>query len=70
MLLIRKKGEIQLKKQKYTNEGINDYRIMSKDEKYPNQNNYRGDSLNEHHSIETANIIISENEIGQQNENL
>ena len=42
----------------------------TKDEKYPNQNNYRGDSLNEHHSIETANIIISENEIGQQNENL
>lgn len=64
------KGELKLMKQKSSNEGINDYRIMSKDEKYPNQNNDRGDSLNEHHSIETANILIGENEIGQQNENL
>lgn len=70
MLLIRMKGELKLMKQKYSNEGINDYRTMSKDEKDPNQNNYRGDSLNEHHSIETANILIGENEIGQQNENL
>ncbi len=70
MLLIRMKGELKLMKQKSSNEGINDYRIMSKDEKYPNQNNDRGDSLNEHHSIETANILIGENEIGQQNENL
>ncbi len=70
MLLIRKKGELKLKKQKNTNEGINDYRIMSKDEKHPNENNYRGGALNEHHSIETANILIGENEIGQQNENL
>lgn len=59
-----------MKKQTDKNEGFNDYIITNKVKKYPSDNNYKGDSLNEHHLIETANILISENEIGQQNENL
>ncbi|MBU8878377.1 hypothetical protein BGM26_05165 [Bacillus sp. FJAT-29790] len=37
---------------------------------YPYQNNYPGDSKNEHRTLETANVLIGESEIGQQNENL
>jgi hypothetical protein len=40
------------------------------DGRFPNKNNYPGDSVNEHESIETANSIIAEGEIGQQRENL
>lgn len=40
------------------------------DESASNQNNYRGDSVNEHEKLETANTIIAEGEIGQQRENL
>lgn len=48
------------------NEGV----TIATDGRFPNQKNYPGDSVNEHESLETANIIISEGEIGQQRENL
>lgn len=35
----------------------------------PDQRRVRGDSLDEHTSIETANILMAEKELGQQNEN-
>lgn len=35
-----------------------------------NSNKVTGDSINEHRIIESANILIGEKEIGQQNENL
>lgn len=35
-----------------------------------NKNMVTGNSINEHRSIESANILIGEKEIGQQNENL
>lgn len=38
--------------------------------KYPSQKYEPGDSINEHRAIEIANMLIAENEIGQQNENL
>ncbi|MBP2239780.1 hypothetical protein J2Z40_000333 [Cytobacillus eiseniae] len=41
-----------------------------KDQFFPNDYKYRGNSLDEHHSIETANVLQSEKELGQQNENL
>lgn len=49
---------------------LQEIKNANKAEKYPEKNNYPGDSLDEHRAIETANIIIAENEIGQQNENL
>ncbi|WP_174733121.1 hypothetical protein [Mesobacillus harenae] len=36
----------------------------------PNLRNYPGDSVNEHKNLETANILITGDEIRQQNENL
>ncbi|WP_156416228.1 hypothetical protein [Cytobacillus dafuensis] len=42
----------------------------NKAQKFPNHNNDPGESLNEHRAIETANVLISEKELGQQNENL
>lgn len=38
--------------------------------RFPNKKNFPGDSVNEHESIENANAIIAEGEIGQQRENL
>ncbi|RTR28765.1 hypothetical protein EKG37_16225 [Robertmurraya yapensis] len=43
---------------------------INTDGRAPNQKNYPGDSVNEHESLETANTIIAEGEIGQQKENL
>lgn len=37
---------------------------------YPNLKNVAGDSVNEHKMLEEANIIITGDEIKQQNENL
>jgi hypothetical protein len=37
---------------------------------FPNKKNVPGDSVNQHKDLEEANILISEGEIGQQNENL
>ncbi len=37
---------------------------------FPNKKNVAGDSVNEHKFLEEANIIISGDEIHQQNENL
>jgi hypothetical protein len=36
----------------------------------PNNKNIPGDSVDGHKSLEVANMMISEKEIGQQNENL
>ncbi|WP_449621509.1 hypothetical protein [Robertmurraya sp. Marseille-Q9965] len=43
---------------------------INTDGRAPNQKNYPGDSVDEHESLETANTIIAEGEIGQQRENL
>lgn len=40
------------------------------DGRSPNLKNYPGDSVDEHEQLETANAIISGEEIRQQNENL
>jgi hypothetical protein len=37
---------------------------------FPNKKNVAGDSVNEHKLLEEANVIISGDEIRQQNENL
>jgi hypothetical protein len=43
---------------------------ISNGEVFPNQKNIAGDSVDGHKALEEANIIISGDEIGQQNENL
>lgn len=40
------------------------------DDTFPNQKSIPGDSVDEHKNLETANAIISGDEIKQQNENL
>ncbi|WP_170289760.1 hypothetical protein [Cytobacillus depressus] len=34
------------------------------------QDNYPSNSIDEHRSVETGNILLAEKELGQQNENL
>ncbi|WP_077213345.1 hypothetical protein [Bacillus dakarensis] len=43
---------------------------IDNDGNFPNQKSFPGDSVDGHEELETANALIAEAEIGQQNENL
>ncbi|MBS4189595.1 hypothetical protein KHA94_05135 [Bacillus sp. FJAT-49705] len=58
-----------MKKQSLVNKRIS-LAQANKAQKFPNHNNDPGESINEHRAIEFANVLISEKELGQQNENL
>lgn len=45
-------------------------RAVEKDTIFPDFINVAGDSVDQDRSLEEANTILAENEIGQQNENL
>ena len=46
------------------------HKMKAKGIQHINNNNYAGDSINEHRAIESGNRQIAEKEIKQQNENL
>ncbi len=45
-------------------------RILEKGETFPHQkSSFLGESVDEHRAVETANILLAQKELGQQNEN-
>ncbi|WP_416825228.1 hypothetical protein [Ectobacillus polymachus] len=44
--------------------------MINTENTFPDMKNIPGNSVDEHRSLEEANAIIAQNEIGQQNENL
>ncbi|MCD7034216.1 hypothetical protein LRR81_08215 [Metabacillus sp. GX 13764] len=53
-----------------TPSGENEQLTVQSDGAFPNQKNVARDSVEEHKNLETANILLGEDEIRQQNENL